>query len=115
MALALGCAASYHHRQQQGNELFQRSSDPSLDADSWTMKGILGDNIDGSGNPFKLSREGAGQAGMRKQQSLLGGDDWLGAPLAVPEDTREQGEQQVGQNVDYWLNHDGNIGVPTGR
>jgi hypothetical protein len=43
--------------------------------------------------------------------SLLGGDDWLGAPFAVPEDVRENGEQEVGEEVNYWNTHSGDIGT----
>ena len=49
-----------------------------------------------------------------KMQNLLGGDDWLGAPLAVPEDVRDGEEDQVGQEVTYWYTHTGDIGVSTG-
>eukprot|EP00961_Rhodomonas_salina_P015279 205100-Rhodomonas_salina.1 len=45
---------------------------------------------------------------------LLGGDDWLGAPLAVPEDVRDQGEQQIGEEVTYWNTHSGQIGTGGG-
>ena len=45
---------------------------------------------------------------------LLGGDDWLGAPLAVPEDVRDRGEQQIGGEVTYWNTHSGQIGTGSG-
>ena len=45
--------------------------------------------------------------------SLLGDDDWLGAPFAVPEDVRENGEQKIGDEVNYWNTHSGDIGTRT--
>ena len=42
---------------------------------------------------------------------LLGGDDWLGAPLAVPDDVRDHGEQKIGEDVTYWNTHSGQIGT----
>ena len=49
----------------------------------------------------------------RPTTSLLGGDDWLGAPFAVPEDVRENGEQEIGEEVNYWNTHSGDIGTGT--
>jgi hypothetical protein len=77
-------------------------------------------------DPFKLdeaqtrgevrrkTRFGLQQVGGQHTQMLLGGDDWLGAPLAVPEDVRDHGEQQVGQEVNYWNTHSGQIGTGSG-
>jgi len=92
-----------------GTVLFQNPSTPADDADSWTIQGILDDGIDGDSgsDPFKLdvaaaerearrkARLGLRQVGSQRTTMLLGGDDWLGAPLAVPEDVRENGEQRV--------------------
>ena len=74
-----------------------------------------------------------------RAQISTGGDDWLGAPLAVPEvippsplilltpvglccdcvvlfaqDVRENGEQEIGEEVDYWQTHSGDIGTGGG-
>ena len=77
-------------------------------------------------DPFKLddaqtkrevrrkARLGLQQVGGQRTQMLLGGDDWLGAPLAVPEDVRDHGEQQVGEEVNYWNTHSGQIGTGSG-
>eukprot|EP00960_Hanusia_phi_P053131 761852-Hanusia_phi.AAC.4 len=48
-----------------------------------------------------------------RMQGLLGGDDWLGAPLAVPEDVRDGEDQNIGEEVTYWYTHSGDIGVST--
>lgn len=74
-------------------------------------------------DPFKLDdlnmkREARRKARLglkavdgQRTTMLLGGDDWLGAPLAVPEDVRENGEQKVGEDVTYWNTHSGQIGT----
>ena len=99
-----------------------------LDPDSWTIQGILDDGIDGDTgeDPFKLddanmqretrrkARLGLKAVGGQRTTMLLGGDDWLGAPLAVPEDVREHGEQKVGEEVTYWNTHSGQIGTGGG-
>jgi hypothetical protein len=108
-----------------GTVLFQNPSTPADDADSWTIQGILDDGIDGDSgsDPFKLdvaaaerearrkARLGLRQVGSQRTTMLLGGDDWLGAPLAVPEDVRENGEQRIGEEVTYWNTHSGQIGT----
>jgi hypothetical protein len=55
------------------------------------------------------------QGAQERQISLLGGDDWLGAPFAVPEDVREHGEQKIGDEVNYWNTHSGDIGTKRGQ
>jgi hypothetical protein len=54
------------------------------------------------------------QKAQEKEISLLGGDDWLGAPFAVPDDVREHGEQKIGDEVNYWKTHSGDIGTGKG-
>ena len=92
--------------------LFQNPSTAEDDPDSWTIQGILDDGIDGEtgSDPFKLDaaaadrearrkvRLGLRLVGAQRTQMLLGGDDWLGAPFAVPEDVRENGEQRSHQS-----------------
>jgi hypothetical protein len=116
---AMRAAWGVRGRQQQ---LFERPARAGMDADSWLISGVLGDRLDGTRNPFVLpeDRKGgkdAGRAAMRaaRTQSLLGGDDWLGAPLAVPDDVRDNGEQQVGEEVTYWQTHTGDIGTGAGN
>jgi hypothetical protein len=66
------------------------------------------------GNIFSASRSrSSSQLGVQHTESLLGGDDWLGAPFAVPEDVRENGEQSIGDEVHYWNMHSGDIGSRT--
>ena len=105
--------------------LFENPSIASDDPDSWTIQGILNDGIDGDSeaDPFKLddvrarqeasrkARLGLAQVGRQRTTLLLGGDDWLGAPLAVPEGVRDHGEQQIGEEAKYWNTHDGQIGM----
>ena len=55
------------------------------------------------------------QGTKEKEVSLLGGDDWLGAPFAVPDDVREHGEQKIGDEVNYWNTHSGDIGTKRGQ
>jgi hypothetical protein len=55
------------------------------------------------------------QGAQEKEISLLGGDDWLGAPFAVPDDVREHGEQKIGDEVNYWNTHSGDIGTKRGQ
>ena len=95
---------------------------------SGSEQGILDDGIDGDtgADPFKLndaadareartkSRLGLKQVGKQRKTMLLGGDDWLGAPLGVPEDVRDHGEQQIGEEVSYWNTHSGQIGTGHG-
>jgi hypothetical protein len=108
--------------------LFQNPSTAEDDPDSWTIQGILDDGIDGEtgSDPFKLDaaaadrearrkvRLGLRLVGAQRTQMLLGGDDWLGAPFAVPEDVRENGEQSIGEEVSYWNTHNGQIGTGSG-
>jgi len=112
----------------QQTQLFENPETPSDDADSWTIQGILDDGIDGdtAEDPFKLddvnqgreartkARLGLKQVGGQHTTMLLGGDDWLGAPLAVPEDVRDRGEQQIGEEVTYWNTHSGQVGTGGG-
>jgi len=111
----------------QHTELFENPETPEDDADSWTIQGILDDGIDGdtAADPFKLDDASAEREARKKARlglkqigqqttTLLGGDDWLGAPLAVPEDVRDQGEQQIGRDVTYWNTHSGQIGTGHG-
>ena len=111
----------------QHTELFENPETPEDDADSWTIQGILDDGIDGdtAADPFKLDDASAEREARRKARlglkqigqqttSLLGGDDWLGAPFAVPEDVRDHGEQQIGRDVTYWNTHSGQIGTGHG-
>lgn len=111
----------------QHTELFENPETPEDDADSWTIQGILDEGIDGdtAADPFKLDDASAEREARKKARlglkqigqqttTLLGGDDWLGAPLAVPEDVRDQGEQQIGRDVTYWNTHSGQIGTGHG-
>jgi len=113
----------------QRTVLFENPETASDDPDSWTIQGILDDGIDGdtSEDPFKLddissNREARKKARLGLKQEadgqrttmLLGGDDWLGAPLAVPEDVRDRGEQHIGEEVTYWNTHSGQIGTGGG-
>lgn len=114
--------------------LFQTPDDASMDSSSWMLDGILADSADtpAGWDPLGLDKANkpkgppaAMAAPARtnqlfeiampyRKQILLGGDDWLGAPLAVPEDVRENGEQQIGQEVTYWNTHSGDIGTGGG-
>ena len=110
--------------------LFEDPTEAGADQDdpsSWTLQGILDDGIDGdtAADPFKLedvaaareartkARLGLKEAGSQRTTMLLGGDDWLGAPLAVPDDVRDEGEQRIGEDVTYWTTHSGQIGGAT--
>lgn len=92
-----------------------------------SLQGILDDGIDGdtAEDPFKLDDAAKGREARTKARlglkevghcttMLLGGDNWLGAPLAVPEDVRDRGEQQIGEEVTYWNTHSGQIGTGSG-
>jgi len=124
------CAAAALVRGGESREvvLFQNPSTAQDDPDSWTIQGILDDGIDGEtgSDPFKLDaaaadrearrkvRLGLRQVGAQRTQMLLGGDDWLGAPFAVPEDVREDGEQSIAEDVSFWNTHSGQIGTGSG-
>jgi hypothetical protein len=112
---AMSAAAALTMGKQQ--QLFERPEQADIDGDAWITQGLLGDRLDGTQNPFVLPEDqkvGPSAALSARTQSLLGGDDWLGAPLAVPEDVRDNGEQQIGEDVNYWMNHDGDIGTGHG-
>ncbi|KAJ1474277.1 hypothetical protein T484DRAFT_1971063 [Baffinella frigidus] len=109
---AMRAAWGVRGRQQQ---LFERPSRAGMDADSWMLSGVLGDRLDGTRNPFVLPEDQKPAMRSARTQSLLGGGDWLGAPLGVPEDVRDNGEQQIGEEVTYWQTHTGDIGTGAGN